>query len=118
MGFARTCVGRACDCVASSHFQKKRHFKYVLTPFKISENMKEFSARNFTEMLCASYEVIIVASGTVTYTESGTPMLNWDSRYLCHFSTKMAEIWSPGTSFQDVWPYKISALYLFYFQSY
>ena len=24
---------------------------------------------------------------TVTYTESGTPTLNWDSRYLCHFST-------------------------------
>ena len=55
---------------------------------------------------------------TVTYTESGTSMLNWDSRYLCHFSTKMAEIWSPGTSFQDVWTCKISALYLLYFHSY
>ena len=55
---------------------------------------------------------------TVTYTESGTPMLNWDSRYLCHFSTEMAEIWSPGTSFQDVWTCKISALYLLYFHSY
>ena len=32
----------------------------------------------------------------------GTPMLHWDSRYLCHFSTEMAEIWSPGTFFQDV----------------
>ena len=74
MGFSRTCVC-PCDfaCVASSHFQKKRHFKYVITPFKISENMIEFSVRNFTEMLCVSYEVIIVASGTVTYTESGTP---------------------------------------------
>ena len=29
--------------------------------------------------------------------------LFWDSEYLCHFSTEMAEIWSPGTSFQDVW---------------
>ena len=58
------------------------------------------------------------ASDTVTYTESGTPMLNWDSRYLCHFSTEMAEIWSPGTSFQDVWTCKISALYLLYFHSY
>ena len=57
-------------------------------------------------------------SHTVTYTESGTPMLNWDSRYLCHFSTEMAEIWSPGTSFQDVWTCKISALYLLYFHSY
>ena len=56
--------------------------------------------------------------GTVTYTESGPPMLNWDSRYLCHFSTEMAEIWSPGTSFQDVWTCKISALYLLYFHSY
>ena len=53
---------------------------------------------------------------TVTYTESGTVMLNWDSRYLCHFSTEMAEIWSPGTSFQDVWTCKISALYFLYFQ--
>ena len=44
-------------------------------------------------------------------------MLNWDSRYLCHFSTEMAEIWSPGTSFQDVWTCKISALYLLYFHS-
>ena len=55
---------------------------------------------------------------TVTYTESRTPMMNWDSRFLCHFSTEMAEIWSPGTSFQDVWTCKISALYLFYFKSY
>ena len=29
---------------------------------------------------------------TVTYTESGTPMMNWDSQYLYHFSTEMAEI--------------------------
>ena len=55
---------------------------------------------------------------TVTYTESGTPMLNWDSRYLCHFSTEMAEIWSPATFFQDVFAYKIAALYHLYFQSY
>ena len=55
---------------------------------------------------------------TVRETESGTVMLNWDSRYLCHFSTEMAEIWSPGTSFQDVWTCKISALYLFDFQRY
>ena len=51
------------------------------------------------------------------YTESGTPMLNWDSRYLCYFSTEMAEIWSPGTFSEDVWTYKISALYLLYFES-
>ena len=37
---------------------------------------------------------------------------------LCHFSTEMAEIWSPGTFFADIWTYKISALYLLYFQSY
>ena len=48
------------------------------------------------------------------YTERGTPMLNWDSRYLCHLSTEMAEIWSPGTSFQDVRTYTISAIYLFF----
>ena len=38
---------------------------------------------------------------TVTCTGSGTPMLNWDSRYLCHYSTEMAELWSLGTSFQE-----------------
>ena len=32
----------------------------------------------------------------------------WDTyvelgQSLCHFSTEMAEIWSPGTSFKDVW---------------
>ena len=42
----------------------------------------------------------------------------WDSGYLCHFSTEMAEIWCAGTFFQDVWTYKISAFYLLYFQSY
>ena len=30
----------------------------------------------------------------------------------------MAVIWAPGTFFEDVWTYKISALYLLYFQSY
>ena len=39
--------------------------------------------------------------------------------FLCHFTTEMAEIWSPATSYQDVFAYKISALYhLYYFQSY
>ena len=37
------------------------------------------------------------------------------SQYLCHLSTELAEIWSPGTFFEDVWTYKISALYLLYF---
>ena len=37
---------------------------------------------------------------------------------LGHFSMEMAEIWSPGTFFADIWTYKISALYLLYFQSY
>ena len=48
----------------------------------------------------------------------GTGHCFWDSGYLCHFSTEMAEIWSPGTSFQDVWTHKFSALYLLYFRSY
>ena len=42
----------------------------------------------------------------------------WDSGYLCHFSTEMAEILSPGTFSKGVWKQKISALYLLYFQSY
>ena len=37
---------------------------------------------------------------------------------LRHFSTEMDEIWSPVTSYQDVFAYKISALYHLYFQSY
>ena len=41
-----------------------------------------------------------------------------DTPYLCHFATEMAEIWSPATSYQDVFAYKISALYHLYFQSY
>ena len=44
--------------------------------------------------------------------------LFWDSEYPCHFSTEMAEIWSPGTFSKGVWTHKISALYLLYFQSY
>ena len=31
---------------------------------------------------------------------------------------EMAEIWYPGTFLADIWTYKISALYLLYFQSY
>ena len=38
--------------------------------------------------------------------------------YLCHFSTEMAEIWSPATAYQDVFAYKILAFYHMYFQSY
>ena len=49
----RTCVGHTCDCVAPSHFKKKQHFKYVLTPF--AQNLIEFSACNSIEMLCAMY---------------------------------------------------------------
>ena len=67
------------------------------------------------EALSHRYEMYFLEHSTVTYTESGTPMLIWDSRYLCHFSTEMAEIWSPGTSFQDLWTCKIAALYLLYF---
>ena len=48
-------------------------------------------------------DALSIEKGIVTYTESGTPMINWGSRYLCHFSTEMDEIWSPGTSSQDVW---------------
>ena len=36
---------------------------------------------------------------------------------ICHFSTEMAEIWSPGTFCKDIWTCKISAIYLLYFQS-
>ena len=43
-------------------------------------------------------------------TSSWTANAKWDTRYLCHFSTKTAEIWSPGIFFQDVLAYKISAL--------
>ena len=48
----------------------------------------------------------------------GTGHCFWDSGYLCHFSTEMAEIWSLGTFFEDVWTHKISALCYLYFQTY
>ena len=48
----------------------------------------------------------------------GTGHCFWDSRYLCHFSTEMAEILFPGTFSKGVWTHKISALYLLYFHSY
>ena len=60
----------------------------------------------------------IWSPGTVNFIVLGHLHRFWDSGYLCHFSTEMAEIWCPGTSFQDDWTHKISALYLLYFQSY
>ena len=55
---------------------------------------------------------------TVNFIVFGTLHCFWDSGYLCHFSTEIAEIWSPGTFFKDVWAYKISAQNLLYFRSY
>ena len=54
---------------------------------------------------------------TVIGSQSGSLHSKWISQYLRHFSTEMAEIWSPGTFFEDVWTCKISALYLLYFQT-
>ena len=56
--------------------------------------------------------------GTVIGSQSGSLHSKWISQYLRHFSTEMAEIWSPGTFFEDVWTHKISALYHLYFQTY
>ena len=56
--------------------------------------------------------------GTVIGSQSGSLHSKWISQYLRHFSTEMAEIWSPGTFFKDVWTHKISALYHLYFQTY
>ena len=61
---------------------------------------------------------IIDALSTVMDIVFGTGHCFWDSRYLCHFSTEMAEILFPGTFSKGVWTHKISALYLLYFQSY
>ena len=47
---------------------------------------------------------------TVGGTSSGSRNVKWLTLYLCCLWTEMAEIWSPGTSFQDVWTFKISAL--------
>ena len=55
---------------------------------------------------------------TVNFIVFGTLHCFWDSGYLCHFSTEIAEIWFPGTFFKDVWAYKISAQNLLYFRSY
>ena len=40
---------------------------------------------------------------TVRDIQIGREHHNWDSRYICYFSTEMAKIWSPGTSCRDVW---------------
>ena len=55
---------------------------------------------------------------TVIGRPSGSLHSKWIPQYLRHFSTEMAEIWSPGTFFEDVWTHKISALYHFNFQNY
>ena len=57
-------------------------------------------------------------SCTVGGTSSGSRNVKWLTLYICCLWTEMAEIWCPGTFFEDVWTYKISALYLLYFQSY
>ena len=44
--------------------------------------------------------------------------VKWLTLYLCCLWTEMAEILFPGTFFQDVLTFKISALHHFYFQSY
>ena len=45
---------------------------------------------------------------TVIGSQSGSLHSKWISQYLRHFSTEMAEIWSPGTFFEDVWTHKKS----------
>ena len=55
---------------------------------------------------------------TVGGTSSWTSERQVGHRYLCHFSTEMTEIWSPGTIFQDVLSCHISALYYLCFKSY
>ena len=63
-------------------------------------------------------ETVFIPRITVNFIVFGTLHCFWDSGYLCHFSTEIAEIWSPGTFFKDVWAYKISAQNLLYFRSY
>ena len=60
----------------------------------------------------------IEINDTVIGSQSESLHSEWISHYLRHFSAEMAEIWSPGTFFEDVWTHKISALYHFYFQNY
>ena len=38
--------------------------------------------------------------------QSDSVHVNQTRPYLCHFSTEMAEIWSPGTFFKDIWTQK------------
>ena len=53
-------------------------------------------------------------------TSSWTANVKLDTRYLCHFPTKLAEIRppGPGTFSQDVWTYKISTFQHLQFQIY
>ena len=74
-----------------------------------------FEATYRNESIVTSWNPVFT---TVGRTSNWTKNVKLDTRYLCHFSTEIAEIWTPGTFFEDVWTYKISALYPLYSQSY
>ena len=82
---------------------------------------KTFGACNALIHCCRSTQKFLFVSNlstTVGGMSSWTRERQFGHRYLCHFWTEMAKIWSPGTFFQGVWACQISALYHFYFQSY
>ena len=68
--------------------------------------------------MSAATGAIMLGKVTFIRRPSGSLHSKWISQYLRYFLTEMAEIWSPGTFFEDVRTHKISALYLLYFLSY
>ena len=55
---------------------------------------------------------------TLGGTSSESQDVKWLTIYICYLWTEMAKILLPGTFSEDIWPYKISPLYLLYFHSY
>ena len=78
------------------------------------EYYKEGIAQNCEKLvfyLYFSFHVDITVTGSLSCSFARQVALSIS----LYFSIELAEIWSPGTFFEDVRPYKISALYLLYF---
>ena len=69
----------------------------IFSPHKLS---RLFHVRELRRYF--AFDRFSVSNNTVGRTSSWTRERQFGHRYLCHFSTEMAEIWCPGTSFQDV----------------
>ena len=97
------------------------NFTFTLNASAVQQKQQKLLQVNIKSFDISAFDTAQIfpsAYATVNFIVFGTLHCFWDSGYLCHFSTEIAEIWSPGTFFKDVWAYKISAQNLLYFRSY